>query len=74
MKRIFTLIALIAALVVPGYAFAPPKVLPKTVGKKLSEIKVPARVLQASGENPIIDPPAGTLHDNMYAKSSAYGL
>lgn len=74
MKRIFTLIALIAVLVVPGYAFAPQKVLPKTVGKKLSEIKVPARVLQASGENPIIDTPAGTLHDNMYAKSSAYGL
>ena len=70
MKRTITLIALIAALLIPSTASA--QRMPAKSSMKLSQFKAPARAL--AEEEPIMDVPEGTLYDNMYATSFAYGL
>ncbi len=72
MKRTITLIALIAALLVPTYATAQRRA-PQS-GMRLSQFKAPAAAPLLAEEEPIMDVPEGTLHDNMYASSFAYGL
>ena len=70
MKRTITLIALVAALLIPSVASA--QRMPAKSSMKLSQFKAPARAL--AEEEPIMDVPEGTLYDNMYASSFAYGL
>ena len=70
MKRTITLIALVAALLIPSMASA--QRMPAKSSMKLSQFKAPARAL--AEEEPIMDVPEGTLYDNMYATSFAYGL
>ena len=72
MKRTITLIALIAALLVPAYATAQRHV-PQS-GMRLSQFKAPSKVQTRAEEEPIMEAPEGILHDNMYATSFAYGL
>jgi len=72
MKRTITLIALVAALLIPGMAIA--QHMPAKSGMKLSQFKTPASVNLRGEEEPIMDVPEGTLYDNMYASSFAYGL
>jgi len=72
MKHFITLITLVAALLIPNFATAQHKPL-KASGLKLSVFKAPAAPNLAE-EEPIMDTPEGTLYDNMYATSSAYGL
>ena len=71
MKRFITLIAVVAALLIPNVATA--QHAPAKTGMKLSQFKAPAHV-RATEEEPIMDVPEGTLYDNMYATSFAYGL
>lgn len=71
MKRFITLIAVAAALLIPNVATA--QHAPAKTGMKLSQFKAPAHV-RATEEEPIMDVPEGTLYDNMYATSFAYGL
>ena len=72
MKRTITLIALVAALLIPSVATA--QRMPAKPGMKLSQFKAPATVQLRGEEEPIMDTPEGVLHDNMYATSFAYGL
>ena len=71
MKRFITLIAVVAALLIPNVATA--QHAPAKTGMKLSQFKAPAHV-RATEEEPSMDVPEGTLYDNMYATSFAYGL
>ena len=71
MKRFITLISVVAALLIPNVATA--QHAPAKTGMKLSQFKAPAHV-RATEEEPIMDVPEGTLYDNMYATSFAYGL
>ena len=71
MKRFITLISLVAALLIPSVATA--QHMPAKTGMRLSQFKAPAQVRDAE-EEPIMDVPEGTLYDNMYATSFAYGL
>ena len=70
MKKIFTLVALTAALLVPSVATA--QRMPAKASMKLSQFKAPARAV--AQEEPIMEAPEGVLYDNMYATSFAYGL
>ena len=72
MKRTITLIALIAALLVPTYATAQHRAPQSDM--RLSQFKAPAAAPLRAEEEPIMDVPEGILHDNMYATSFAYGL
>lgn len=72
MKRTITLIALVAALLIPSMASAGR--MPVKSGMRLSQFKAPASAPVRVDEEPIMDTPEGTLYDNMYASSSAYGL
>ncbi len=72
MKQTITLIALVAALLIPGMASA--QRMPAKSNMRLSQFKAPAAVNLRVDEEPIMDAPEGTLHDNMYATSFAYGL
>ncbi|MDY6301018.1 MAG: hypothetical protein SPL96_03890 [Bacteroidales bacterium] len=72
MKRTITLIALVAALLIPSMASA--QRMPAKSGMRLSQFKAPAAAPMRVDEEPIMDVPEGILHDNMYASSSAYGL
>ena len=72
MKRTITLIALIAALLIPSMATA--QRMPAKSGMRLSQFKAPAAAPARAEEEPIMDVPEGTLYDNMYASSFAYGL
>ena len=72
MKRTITLIALVAALLIPSMASA--QRMPAKSGMRLSQFKAPAAAPMRGDEEPIMDVPEGILHDNMYASSSAYGL
>jgi len=72
MKRFITLIAVVATLLIPSMASA--QRMPVKSGMRLSQFKAPARVQLRAEEEPIMDVPEGTLYDNMYATSSAYGL
>ena len=71
MKRFITLILLVTALLIPSVATA--QHVPAKGGMKISNFKAPAQV-RAAEEEPIMDVPEGTLYDNMYATSFAYGL
>lgn len=70
MKRLFTLITLVAALLIPSVATA--QRMPAKASMKLSQVKAPARAV--AQEEPIMEAPDGVLYDNMYATSFAYGL
>ena len=72
MKRTITLIALVAALLIPSMASA--QRMPAKSGMRLSQFKAPAAAPVRAEEEPIMDVPEGTLYDNMYASSFAYGL
>ena len=72
MKRTITLIALVAALLIPSMAIAGR--MPAKSGMRLSQFKAPAAVNLRAEEEPIMDVPEGILYDNMYASSFAYGL
>ena len=72
MKRTITLIALVAALLIPSMASA--QRMPAKAGMRLSQFKAPATVQLRGEEEPIMEAPDGVLHDNMYASSFAYGL
>ena len=72
MKRLITLITLVAALLIPSMATA--QHMPAKSGMRLSQFKAPAKVQVRAEEEPIMDTPEGILHDNMFATSSAYGL
>ena len=72
MKQTITLFALIAALLIPSMATAGR--MPVKSGMRLSQFKAPAAAPARAEEEPIMDVPSGTLHDNMYASSFAYGL
>lgn len=72
MKRFFTLITLVAALLVPNYATAQRRAAQS--GMRLSQFKAPALAPSRADEEPIMEAPEGILYDNMYATSSAYGL
>ena len=72
MKRTITLIALVAALLIPSMASA--QRMPAKAGMRLSQFKAPAAAPARVEEEPIMDVPEGTLYDNMYASSFAYGL
>jgi hypothetical protein len=72
MKRLITLITLVAALLIPSMATA--QHMPAKSGMRLSQFKAPAKVQVRAEEEPIMDTPEGILHDNMYATSFAYGL
>ena len=72
MKRTITLIALVAALLIPSMATA--QRMPAKSSMKLSQFKVPAAAPVGAEEDPIMETPEGTLYDNMYASSFAYGL
>ena len=70
MKRLFTLITLVAALLIPSVATA--QRMPAKASMRLSQFKAPARAV--AEEEPIMEVPEGVLYDNMYATSFAYGL
>ncbi len=72
MKRTITLIALVAALLIPSMATA--QRMPAKSSMKLSQFKTPAAAPVRAEEDPIMETPEGTLYDNMYASSFAYGL
>ena len=72
MKRTITLIALIVALLIPSMAAA--QRMPVKGSMRLSQFKTPAAAPARDEEEPIMDGPEGTLYDNMYATSFAYGL
>lgn len=72
MKRTITLIALVAALLIPSMATA--QRMPAKPSMKLSQFKAPAAAPVRAEEDPIMETPEGTLYDNMYASSFAYGL
>ncbi len=72
MKRTITLIALVAALLVPSMASA--QRMPAKASMRLSQFKAPAAAPARVEEEPIMEAPEGILHDNMYASSFAYGL
>lgn len=73
MKRTITLIALVAALLMPSMATA--QRMPAKASMRLSQFKVPAAApVLAEEEEPIMEAPEGVLYDNMYATSFAYGL
>ena len=72
MKRTITLIALIAALLVPTYATAQRRAPQSSM--RLSQFKAPAAAPLRDEEEPIMEAPDGILYDNMYASSFAYGL
>jgi len=72
MKRTITLIALVAALLIPSMASA--QRMPAKSGMRLSQFKAPAAAPARVEEEPIMEAPEGTLYDNMYASSYAYGL
>lgn len=72
MKKAITLITLIAALLIPSMASA--QRMPAKSGMRLSQFKAPAAAPLRAEEEPIMDVPEGTLYDNMYASSFAYGL
>ena len=72
MKRTITLIALVAALLIPSMATA--QRMPAKSSMKLSQFKAPAAAPVRAEEDPIMETPEGTLYDNMYASSFAYGL
>ena len=72
MKRFITIISLVAALIIPNVTAA--QRMPAKTGMRLSQFKAPAAAPVRAEEEPIMDIPEGTLHDNMYATSSAYGL
>ena len=72
MKRLITLITLVAALMLPGIASA--QRMPVKSGMRLSQFKAPAAAPRLVEEEPIMEAPEGTLYDNMYASSFAYGL
>ena len=72
MKRTITLIALVAALLIPSMASA--QRMPAKSGMRLSQFKAPAAAPARAEEEPIMEAPEGTLYDNMYASSFAYGL
>jgi len=73
-KRLLTILILCAALAMPtATASTVRHALSRQHDKTLSQLlKAPAR--EDSEEKPIMDAPEGTLYDNMYATSSAYGL
>ena len=70
MKRLFTLITLVVALLIPSVASA--QRMPAKASMRLSQVKAPARAV--AQEEPIMEVPDGVLYDNMYATSFAYGL
>ena len=72
MKRFITLITLVAALLIPSVATA--QRMPAKASMKLSQFKAPAQAPARAEEEPIMDVPEGTLYDNMYASSFAFGL
>ena len=72
MKRTITLITLVAALLIPSMASA--QRMPAKASMRLSQFKAPAAAPVLAEEEPIMDVPEGTLYDNMYATSFAYGL
>ena len=72
MKRFITLITLVAALLIPSVATA--QRMPAKASMKLSQFKAPAQASTRAEEEPIMDVPEGTLYDNMYASSFAFGL
>ncbi len=72
MKRFITLITLVAALLIPSVATA--QHMPAKASMKLSQFKAPAQAPARAEEEPIMDVPEGTLYDNMYASSFAFGL
>ena len=72
MKRTITLITLIAALLIPSMASA--QRMPAKASMRLSQFKAPAAAPVLAEEEPIMEVPEGTLYDNMYATSFAYGL
>ena len=71
MKRFITLITLVAALLIPSIATA--QRMPAKASMKLSQFKAPAQAPARAEEEPIMDVPEGTLYDNMYASSFAFG-
>ena len=72
MKRLFTLITLVVALLVPSISTA--QRMPAKASMRLSQFKAPAVAPARAEEEPIMEAPEGTLYDNMYASSFAYGL
>lgn len=72
MKRLFTLITLVAALSMPSMASI--QRMPAKSGMRLSQFKAPAAAPRLAEEEPIMEVPDGVLYDNMYASSFAYGL
>ena len=72
MKRLFTLITLVATLVIPSMASI--QRMPAKSGMRLSQFKAPAAAPRLAEEEPIMEAPDGVLYDNMYASSFAYGL
>ena len=48
--------------------------MPAKSSMKLSQFKTPAAAPVRAEEDPIMETPEGTLYDNMYASSFAYGL
>jgi len=72
MKQTITLITLIAALLIPSMASA--QRMPAKASMRLSQFKAPAAAPVLAEEEPIMEVPEGTLYDNMYATSFAYGL
>ena len=72
MKRTITLITLMVALLIPSIATA--QRMPAKSNMRLSQFKTPAAAPVRAEEEPIMDVPEGTLYDNMYATSFAYGL
>ena len=61
-----------AALLIPSMATA--QRMPAKSSMRLSQFKAPAAAPARAEEEPIMDVPEGTLYDNMYATSFAYGL
>lgn len=72
MKRTITLITLVAALLMPSFAAV--QHMPVKGNMRLSQVKAPAAAPMLAEEEPIMEMPEGTLYDNMYATSFAYGL
>ena len=72
MRQFITFFILVAALLIPSMATA--QRMPAKSGMRLSQFKAPAAAPRLASEEPIMDVPEGTLHDNMYASSFAYGL
>ena len=63
MKRTITLIALVAALLIPSMASA--QRMPAKAGMRLSQFKAPAAAPARVEEEPIMDVPEGTLYASM---------